>query len=98
MEKLLHIIILNFTCVCGFTQDSLKNDTHSRARNNMMVGVPGDGSYTSFQYERLIPKGKRSLISAQLGLGFNQEFQINLPCFFGPCPPDLPPEQDIDKL
>ncbi len=42
----------------------------------------GNASLASLHYTRLMPLNDLFLISASVGIGFNQEFQI---CVFGPC-------------
>ena len=48
----------------------------SRPENNLNLGIFGDFSFISIQYERLFFINSTFFLSGKLGFGYNQEFQI----------------------
>lgn len=53
-----------------------------RPLNNVYLGLLGDLSIITVNYERLFDIDTGVLLAGQLGVGYNEEFQL---CFFGPC-------------
>lgn len=49
-----------------------------RPLNNISLNLLGDASYISINYEKQYLVGKSYILSAKLGLGYNQEFCISL--------------------
>lgn len=91
MRALILIFILLSTRVVIFAQNPI-DPVGSRPLNSIYINLLGDASLISFNYERKFLISQTFLISSKLGLGYNEEFSLNI-CIWGPCPPPPAPKK-----
>ncbi|MBE0651294.1 MAG: hypothetical protein IH595_10690, partial [Bacteroidales bacterium] len=77
------LIVLSGVILAAQTRNDAVNN---RPVDNLNLTFLGNASLISFNYERLFFIKPASFLAFDLGLGYNEEFQI---CIFGPCPPTL---------
>lgn len=64
------------------SKDLELNDSF-RTNSNLYLGVLGDGSLVSLNFEKFYKKTSRGFFSSRLGVGYNEEFQL---CLTNNCP------------
>ena len=83
MRAFILTFILFSTRFVLFSQDTTKSDG-PRPLNSIYIGILGDASIISFNYERIFLINSNFMISSKLGLGNNKQLQF---CISGPCSP-----------
>lgn len=78
---ILLIVVASYHSVILSAQDIISSP-RTRALNNLNIGLLGEASVLSLSYERLFILTPGLLLSAEVGVGFNKEFEL---CIFGPC-------------
>ena len=86
MKRFFITVVLVISALILFAQNKIRT-INERPENNFNLNLFGDASIISINYERLFIINPNLILTGQLGLGYNEEFQI---CIFEPC---SPPEQ-----
>lgn len=79
MRLVLLIIIQLFITTVLFSQD---RDENKASLNNIYVGLLGDLSALSINYERIVANGTYRFLTAKVGVGNNEESKL---CVWGGC-------------
>lgn len=82
VKKYLYVILLFFSYTYVSAQEI--NDTcRLRPLSSINLSILGDASLISLSYERIYSIKPNLHLSAKLGVGYNEEFNI---CIYSPCP------------
>ncbi|THD69872.1 hypothetical protein E7Z59_05975 [Robertkochia marina] len=82
MKRSVFLLLLIFQFGVSAWSQTQEELIFERPLNNLYLGFLGDLSLIAVNYERLFEINSRVLLAGQLGVGYNEEFQL---CFFGPC-------------
>ncbi|MCU0461434.1 MAG: hypothetical protein MUF36_05390 [Bacteroidales bacterium] len=75
MKRTILLVILSIPGIFLFAQS--KSDTATkRPLNNFNLNLLGEASLISFNYERLLFISPKFFLTGQLGIGYNEEFQL----------------------
>ncbi len=83
MKKIILTLLLAISGVILFAQKKT-DTTEIRPENNIYLNIIGDASIISANYERLFFITPHFFLSGKLGIGYNEEFKLNI---FGPSSP-----------
>jgi len=84
MKRIFLTVFFAISGIFLFAQNK-RDTTNIRPLNNFNLNILGEASIISINYERLFLINSRFFLTGQLGIGYNEEFQLNL---FGGPPPE----------
>ncbi len=92
MKNVLFIVFLctYFSASCQI--DEVEPELYNATSNVINLSALVSGAIFSVNYERRLRITNSIFLYPQIGIGYNEEFSIAVPCLFGPCGPSLPKE------
>jgi hypothetical protein len=83
MKRIILAIVFAMSGIILFAQNKT-DTTDRRPKNNINLNILGDASIISINYERLFFITPCFFLTGKLGIGYNEEFKLNI---FGPSSP-----------
>jgi hypothetical protein len=89
------ILIYLLTASSSILLSQAKDSTQiPKTTGNVHLNILGDGSLIGLNFEIIFIQKEKFLLIGKLGMGYNEEFKINL-CLFGPCPDPEPAKKFV---